>query len=276
MGRVDGKVALVTGAARGQGRSHARRLAEEGADIIAVDVCRDIETVEYAGARPEELKETAAQVEALDRRIVTREVDTRDFAGVQQAVQDGVSEFGRIDIVVANAGILTMARCWEITDEQWDTIVDVNLKGVWHAAKAAIPTMIEQGDGGSIIMTSSIAGLGPLPGMAHYGAAKHGVTGLARTMANELAEYSIRVNSVHPTSVHTPMIDNETIYRAFRPDLDNPTLEDAKVGFATLNKLPIPWVEPVDISNAVLYLASDEARYVTGVQLPVDGGWTQR
>jgi SDR family mycofactocin-dependent oxidoreductase len=276
MGRVEGKVALVTGAARGQGRSHARRLAEEGADIIAVDICRDVETVPYRGATPEDLKETASQIEALDRRVMAREVDTRDLAGLQTAVDDGVAEFGRLDIVVANAGILTMARCWEITDEEWDTILDINLKGVWHTAKAAIPTLIEQGSGGSIILTSSIAGLGPLAGMAHYGAAKHGVTGLARTMANELAEYSIRVNSVHPTAVLTPMIDNEALYRAFRPDLDQPTLEDAKVGFATLNKLPIPWVEPVDISNAVLYLASDEARYVTGAQLPVDAGWTQR
>jgi SDR family mycofactocin-dependent oxidoreductase len=276
MGRVKGKVALVTGAARGQGRSHALRLAQEGADIIAVDVCRDVETVEYPGATAADLKETAAQVEALDRRIVVQEVDTRDFVGLAHAVQDGAAEFGGIDIVVANAGILTMARCWEITDEQWDTIIDVNLKGVWHTAKAAIPIMIEQGRGGSIIMTSSIAGLGPLAGMAHYGAAKHGVVGLARTMANELAEYSIRVNSVHPTSVFTPMIDNETIYRAFRPDLENPTLEDANAGFATLNKLPIPYVEAVDVSNAVLYLASDEARYVTGIQLPVDAGWSQR
>jgi SDR family mycofactocin-dependent oxidoreductase len=276
MGRVEGKVALVTGAARGQGRSHALRLAQEGADIVAVDVCADIATVPYRGSTTEDLKETVTQVEALDRRVVARVADTRDLPALQEAVATAVSEFGRLDIVVANAGILSMARCWEITDDEWNTIVDINMKGVWHTAKAAIPTMIEQGTGGSIILTSSIAGIGPLAGMAHYGAAKHGVTGLARTMANELAEYNIRVNSVHPTAVLTPMIDNEALYRAFRPDIESPTLEDAKVGFATLNKLPIPWVEPVDISNAVLYLASDEARYVTGVQLPVDAGWSQR
>lgn len=276
MGRVEGKVAFVTGAARGQGRSHALRLAQEGADIIAVDICRDVQTVPYPGATAEDLDETVAQVEALDRRIIASQADVRDLGALHEAVTAGVAEFGRLDIVVANAGILSMAPAWEITDEAWDTVVDINLKGVWHTAKAAIPTLIEQGEGGSIILTSSIAGLGPLAGMTHYAAAKHGVTGLARNMSNELAQYSIRVNSIHPTTVHTPMIDNPALYQAFRPDLDNPTLEDAREGFATLNKLPVPWVEPIDVSNAVLFLASDEARYITGAQLPVDAGWTQR
>lgn len=276
MGRVEGKVALVTGAARGQGRSHALRLAQEGADIIAVDICRDVETVPFAGATADDLKETVAQVEALDRRIVHREADVRDFSALEEAVSAGMAEFGRIDILSANAGILSLAPSWEITEEQWDTVVDINMKGVWLAAKAVIPTMIEQGEGGSIILTSSIAGLGPLAGMTHYAASKHGVTGLARNMANELAEYRIRVNSVHPTTVLTAMIDNPALYKAFRPDLDEPTLDDAKAGFASLNKLPIPFVDPIDISNAVLFLASDEARYITGVQLPVDAGWTQR
>lgn len=276
MGRVEGKVALVTGAARGQGRSHALRLAQEGADIIAVDICRDVETVPFTGATAEELKETVAQVEALDRRIVARHADVRDFSALQEAVSAGVAELGRIDILSANAGILSIAPAWEITEEQWDTVVDVNMKGVWQAAKAVIPRMIEQGEGGSIILTSSVAGLGPLAGMTHYAASKHGVTGLARNMANELAEHNIRVNSVHPTTVLTPMIDNPAIYKVFRPDLEDPTFEDAKVGFGSLNKLPIPYVDPVDISNAVLFLASDEARYITGAQLPVDAGWTQR
>jgi SDR family mycofactocin-dependent oxidoreductase len=276
MGRIEGKVALITGAARGQGRSHAVRLAEEGAEIIAIDICSEVATVPYPGASPEDMKQTVAMVEALDRRIVARQADVRSFHEVKRALDDGLAEFGHVDIVVANAGVLSIGPGWEITEEEWDNVVGVNLKGVWQTAKAAIPHMIERGRGGSIIMTSSIAGLGPLNGMTHYTASKHGVTGLARNLALELAAHSIRVNSVHPTTVNSPMINNQIIYKAFRPDLEDPTEEQAREGFATLTKLPIPYVEPQDISNAVLWLASEEARYVTGAQIPVDAGWSVR
>jgi SDR family mycofactocin-dependent oxidoreductase len=251
-------------------------LAEEGADIIAVDVCSDIDTVPYPGSTSEDLAQTVAAVEALDRRIFAKEADVRSFTALKAVFDEGAAELGDVDIVVANAGILSIAPGWEVTDEQWDTVVDINLKGVWHAAKAAIPGMIERGNGGSIIMTSSIAGLGPLAGMTHYAASKHGVTGLCRNLAHELAAHSIRVNSVHPTTVNTPMIKNQAIFNIFRPDLENPTEAEAHEGFASLTQMPIPYVEPVDISNAVLWLASDEARYVTGAQIPVDAGWTVR
>lgn len=275
-GRVEGKVALITGAARGQGRSHAVRLAEEGADIIALDVCEDIATSVIPLATEDDLAETAKLVEDLDRRIVTRKADVRDLAALQSVVDDGLSEFGHIDIVSANAGIADFGEAHELTEQQWDEMLAVNITGVWKTCRAVIPAMIEAGNGGSIVLTSSTAGLMGLANTAHYTTAKHGVVGLMRTLANELAPHMIRVNSVHPTTVATDMILNDSTYALFRPDLDNPTLEDAKESFVGLNMLPIPWVEPRDISNAVLWLASDEARYVTGVALPIDAGSTQK
>jgi SDR family mycofactocin-dependent oxidoreductase len=271
MGRVEGKVALITGAARGQGRSHALRLAEEGADIIAVDVCSQLDTVPYAMATEADLEETAKQVEDRDRRILTRQADVRDLGQLQAAVADGVSEFGHVDIICANAGILSASPAWEISEETWQEMIDVNLTGVWKTVKAVIPRMIEQGSGGSIILTSSTAGLIAFGNLAHYTAAKHGVTGLMRTLAVELAPHRIRVNSVHPTTVDTDMIQNSLVYQLFlgRPDASR---ADAEVAMKGLNALPIPWVEAVDISNAVLYLASDEARYVTGTTHLVDAG----
>ncbi|EME57002.1 MULTISPECIES: mycofactocin-coupled SDR family oxidoreductase [Rhodococcus] len=273
-GRVEGKVAFVTGAARGQGRSHAVRLAEEGADIIAVDICADIDTVTpyYPLATEAELKETVRQVEALGRRIVARTADVRDLDGLQAAFDAGVAELGRIDIVVANAGIATYGRSWELTADQWRDMIDVNLTGVYHTAKVAIPTMIEAGRGGSIMFTSSIGGLKGIQQVGHYVAAKHGIVGLMRTMANELGPYRVRVNTIHPTNVATIMIQNPGTYGMFVPDDPEPTQEKAMPGFMSLNTLPVPWVESADISSAVLYLASDEARYVTGVALPVDAG----
>jgi SDR family mycofactocin-dependent oxidoreductase len=271
-GRVEGKVAFITGAARGQGRSHAIRLAQEGADIIAVDLCAQIDTVPYGMATPADLEETVKAVEALDRRIVAAQADVRDYGALKKALDDGVAQLGRLDIVSANAGIFSMGTLAELTDQQWQDMIDVNLTGVWHAAKAAIPHLIEQGTGGSIVLTSSAAGLEGMPNIGHYVSAKHGVVGLMRTLALELAPHSIRVNSVHPTTVNTDMIQNETTYRMFRPDLENPTAKDAEDAFTSINALPIPWVEPVDISNAVLFLASDEARYITGVTLPIDAG----
>jgi SDR family mycofactocin-dependent oxidoreductase len=272
-GRVAGKVAFITGAARGQGRSHAIRLAQEGADIIAVDLLADVPGIPYAGATEADLAETVKQVESLDRRIVATKADVRDFAALKAAVDDGVAQLGGLDIVSANAGIGTSPhKSWEIDDDTWQTMIDINLTGVWHAAKAAIPHLIEGGNGGSIILTSSAAGLQAYENIAHYVSAKHGVVGLMRTLALELAPYSIRVNSIHPTQVDTPMIQNEATYKLFRPDLEHPTREDFAPASQSVNALPIPWVEPVDISNAVLFLASDEGRYITGVTLPVDAG----
>jgi SDR family mycofactocin-dependent oxidoreductase len=272
-GRVAGKVAFITGAARGQGRSHAIRLAQEGADIIAVDICEDVPGIPYPGPTEADLAETAKQVEALDRRIVATKADVRDYPALKAAVDDGVAQLGRLDIVSANAGIgASPVKAWEMDDSTWQTMLDINLTGVWHAAKAAIPHLIEGGNGGSIILTSSAAGLQAYENIAHYVSAKHGVVGLMRTLALELAPYMIRVNSIHPTQVDTDMIQNEATYRLFRPDLEHPTRDDFATASQSVNALPIPWVEPVDISNAVLFLASDEGRYITGVTLPVDAG----
>jgi SDR family mycofactocin-dependent oxidoreductase len=271
-GRVAGKVAFITGAARGQGRSHAIRLAQEGADIIAVDVCEDMPGIPYPGATEADLDETVKAVEALDRRIVARKADVRDYAGLKAALDDGVAQLGRLDIVSANAGIGSSPHpSWELDEPTWQTMIDVNLTGVWHTTKATIPHLIAN-KGGSIILTSSAAGLQAYENIAHYVSAKHGVVGLMRTLALELAPHSIRVNSIHPTQVDTPMIQNEATWRLFRPDLEHPTEADFAPASQAVNALPIPWVDPVDISNAVLFLASDEARYVTGVTFPVDAG----
>jgi SDR family mycofactocin-dependent oxidoreductase len=272
-GRVAGKVAFITGAARGQGRSHALRLAQEGADIIAVDLCGQIGTVPYPMASEADLAETVKEIEALDRRIVATQADVRDYAAVKAAVEDGVAQLGRLDIVAANAGIFSFGALEELDDTTWQDMIDVNLTGVWHAAKAAIPHLRASG-GGSIILTSSTAGLMAIPHIGHYTSAKHGVVGLMRTLALELAPDMIRVNSVHPTAVDTDMIQNSATYELFASDLPEAERTREVVGarFAELNALPIPWVEAVDISNAVLWLASDEARYVTGVTLPIDAG----
>ena len=275
-GRVQGKVAFITGAARGQGRSHAIRLAQEGADIIAVDVCEDVATVPYHGATQADLAETVKAVEALDRRIVASKADVRDYASLKKALDDGVAQLGRLDIVSANAGIFSTAPTAELTEEEWGQMIDINLSGVWRTCKAAIPQLIEAGNGGSIIITSSGAGLKGFPNFAHYVSAKHGVVGLMRTLALELAPHSIRVNSLHPTNVNTDMIQNEAMYHLFVPGSENPTREEFASVSQSMQALPIPWVEPVDISNAVLFLASDEGRYITGVTFPVDAGMTQK
>jgi SDR family mycofactocin-dependent oxidoreductase len=211
-------------------------------------------------------------VEALDRRIVARRADVRDLAGLQTAFDEGLAEFGHVDTVVANAGIATYGKAWELTGEQWKDMVDVNLTGVFHTAKVAIPSMIEAGRGGSILFTSSIGGLKGIQNVAHYVACKHGIVGLMRTLANELGPHSIRVNTIHPTNVDTIMIQNPGTWAMFSPGDPEPSQEKAMPGFMSLNTLPVPWIESVDISNAVLFLASDEARYVTGVTFPVDAG----
>ena len=272
-GRVEGKVAFITGAARGQGRAHAVRLAEEGADIIAVDICADVESVAYDLPTEDDLAETVRQVEALDRRIVATKADVRDFNALKKAVDDGVAQLGRLDIVSANAGIGSSAySAWEIPEAVWQEMLDINLTGVWKTCKAAIPHMIDGGRGGCIVLTSSAAALRTYANIAHYGSAKHGVVGLMRTLALELGEHNIRVNSLHPTQVDTPMIMNDAAFKLFRPDLDEPGREDLAEPSQAMHVLPVPWAEPVDISNALLFLASEEGRYITGVTLPVDAG----
>lgn len=271
-GRVAGRVALVTGAARGQGRSHAVRLAEEGASIIAVDACAPIDGIEYPLSTAEDLKETQELVEAHDARVVTAVADVRDQDALDAAVRAGISEFGRLDVVCANAGVSSFGKVWELSDAQWQNLLDVNLTGVWRTVKAAVPAMIEAGNGGSLILTASFAANKGVPNIGHYVTSKHGVVGLMRTLAVELAEHRIRANTVNPSSVGTGMFFNEQTYGFFRPDLENPGRDDMAEVAQTLNTFPVPWMEPVDISNAVVYLASDEARYVTGAQFAIDAG----
>jgi SDR family mycofactocin-dependent oxidoreductase len=267
-GRVAGKVAFVTGAGRGQGRSHAIRLAEEGADIIAVDICKDYETVGYGMSTEADLAETVKAVEALDRRIVAAPADVRDAAALKRVLDDGVAQLGKLDIVCANAGICTVQGWDEVTPQVWQDTLDTNLTGVWNTMVAAAPHLIANG-GGSIICTSSTAGIKGLPFLAPYVAAKHGVVGIAKTMANELARHKIRVNTVHPTGVNTPMVVG-------LGGLDPLIERDPNLGPIFMNTLPIESVEPRDISNAVLFLASDEAQYVTGLEFTVDAGNTIR
>jgi (+)-trans-carveol dehydrogenase len=272
-GRVEGKVAFISGAARGQGRAHAVRLAQEGADIIAVDICKQIDSVAIPLSTPEDLAETADLVKGHNRRIYTAEVDVRDYAALKAAVDAGVEQLGRLDIIVANAGIGNGGNTLDKTSEEdWTDMIDVNLGGVWKTVKAGVPHILSGGRGGSIILTSSVGGLKAYPHTGHYVAAKHGVVGLMRTFAVELGQHMIRVNSVHPTNVNTPLFMNEPTMKLFRPDLENPGPEDLKVIAQMMHTLPVGWVEPEDVSNAVLFLASDEARYITGVTLPIDAG----
>jgi SDR family mycofactocin-dependent oxidoreductase len=272
-GRMDGKVAFVTGAARGQGRSNAVRLAQEGADIIAVDICRKFEASAADGATPEDLEVTAGLVKDAGGRVVTAEVDVRDFDALRAAVDGGVEQLGRLDVVVANAGISTTARKLHEADEAlWQEMIAVNLSGVWKTVKAGVPHILKGARGGSIILTSSVAGFKAYPHLGHYVAAKHGVIGLMRSFAVELGQRMIRVNAILPTHVNTPLLMNEATYRAFRPELEDPGPDDLAAVCQTFHVLPIPWVTSEDISNAVLFLASDEARYITGVALPVDAG----
>jgi (-)-trans-carveol dehydrogenase len=271
VGRVAGKVAFITGAARGQGREHAVRLAEEGADIIGVDVCADIEGVGYPGATEADLDETAALVEKSGRRVVTAKADVRDADSLTAAVERAVAEVGPIDIVVANAGISgTPAPAAMIERSAWQTMLDINLTGVWQTVAAALPHMTN--GGGSIILVSSMLGLRGGGYMAHYASAKHGLVGLMHSLANELAPQWIRVNSIHPGNIRTPMLDNEQFRRMMRPDLPEPTVDDAGEVVGQFHMLPKALIEPRAVSNAVLFLASDEAQYITGAALPIDAG----
>lgn len=270
MGKLDGKVAFITGAARGQGRSHAIKLAEEGADIIAVDICSQIESVEYDMATPEDLAETVRLVEALDRRIFAQQADVRDLAALEKAVKEGEVTVGPIDIILANAGIAPIGLSGD-REQPFLDVIDVNLTGVYNTVIAAVPSLIAK-QAGSIVLTSSTQGLKGTGGNGGagtgYAAAKHGVVGLMRSFANWLSPQNIRVNSIHPTGVATPMIQNPVLEKVFA---DNPGSGDA-----VKNLMPVPWVEAIDISNAIAFLVSDDARYITGVTLPVDAGFNAR
>jgi (+)-trans-carveol dehydrogenase len=273
MARFDGSVALITGAARGQGRSHAIRLAQEGADIIALDVMEDYATVGYGMATDADMKQTVALVEETGQRILSFKADVRERSEVTSIVDEALEKFGHIDIVCANAGIGPSGfKFWDLPETQWDDTLETNLKGVWTTCAAVVPAMIARAQGGSIIVTSSGAALKAPPNMADYNSAKLGIIGLMKSMANELAEHYIRVNAVCPTACATDMLLNDSCYRLFRPDLDNPTKEDCIEGFRSLHPIPEPWVEPADVSNAVAWLASSEARYVTGSVIPIDLG----
>lgn len=269
-GRLEGKVALVTGAARGIGRACALRLAEEGADVTCLDLAGSVDTVPYPGASPEDLEATAREVRAIGRSALAQQGDVRSEASMAQAVEATVSELGGLDVVVAAAGIDSWGAAWELSTQQWQAMLDVNLTGVWQTAKAAAPIMREQRSG-AMIFIGSVLSHRANKDFAHYTAAKHGVLGLVRAFALELAEFSVRVNSVDPTVVHTEMVMNPE-YVDHLVGHEGATMDEVKAHYATWNRMPVPWLEPVDIANAALFLASEEARYITGVALPVDLG----
>ena len=270
MGKLEGQVAFITGGARGQGRAHAVRLAQEGADVVVVDICQQLQSVGYPMSTREDLDETVRQVKDLGRGVVAHEADVRDVGALQQAFDDGVAQLGAVTIVVANAGIGPGG--FASADQQWDEVMDVNLKGVWNTGRVAIPSMVDNGRGGAIVLTSSTGGLtgspSIVPGMLGYTAAKHGVIGLMRSWANYLAPHNIRVNSVAPTTVRTPMANDGDVSLIVKhvPELAN----------SLTNAMPVEAVEAMDVANAVAWLASDDARYVTGTVIPVDAGNVNR
>lgn len=271
MGKFDGKVVLITGGARGQGRSHALTFAKEGADVAFCDIASQIDTVPYPMSRPADLDETVKLVEELDRRCVGVTADVRDRGAVEAFAERARTELGRIDFLLANAGIFSFSTIAEMDETTWTHMIDTNLTGVFHAMRAVLPTMIEQ-NYGRIVATSSMAGKMGFANVGHYCAAKWGVIGLVKSLAMEVGGNGITVNAICPTSVDTTMIQNEAAYRLFLPDAENPTREDAAPAFQTLNAIPVPWIEAVDISNAMAFLCSDEARYITGETIAVAAG----
>lgn len=272
MSELQGHVAFITGAARGQGRNHAVRLAREGMDIVAVDVCKQIDTVPYPMATPADLAETVRLVESEGRKVVSAEVDVRDLAALEEAAQTGMEAFGRLDVVVANAGISSPAPTLEMTEADWENMIDVNLTGVWKTVRATVPHVTAGGRGGSLVLISSLAAMVANPNTAHYSAAKAGVVALMKVLAKELAPQGIRVNTIHPTTVATDMILNEATYRLFRPDVEEPTRADFEKAALTLNRLPVAALDSDDITEAVLYLVRPSGRYVTGTTHLVDAG----
>ena len=273
---LEGRVAFVTGAARGQGRAHAVRLASEGADIVAVDVCGPVsDTITYPAATSEDLAETASAVEATGRKVLAREVDIRDLAAQQQLVADTIEQFGRLDVVVANAGVLSWGRMFEMSEDQWDTVIDVNLNGTWRTLRATVPAMIEAGNGGSIIVVSSSAGLKATPGNSHYAASKHGLVAITNSLALEVGEYGIRVNSIHPYSIDTPMVEPDammeifgkypTYIHSFSPMPFHPVNHEGKKGLQE-------FMTAEEVSDVVTWLASDASATISGSQIAVDRG----
>jgi SDR family mycofactocin-dependent oxidoreductase len=273
---LEGRVALITGAARGQGRAHAVRLASEGADIIAIDVCKPVsDSITYPMPTADDLAETVRLVEATGRKVLAREVDIRDLAAQQQLVADGIEQFGRLDIVVANAGVLSWGRIWEMSEEQWDTVIDINLNGTWRTIRAAVPAMIEAGNGGSIVIVSSSAGTKATPGNAHYAASKHGLVALTNALAIEAGEFGIRVNSIHPYSIDTPMVEPEAMMKifaefpaflhSFSPMPFKPVAHDGKPGLQE-------FMTAEEVSDVVAWLAGDGSATISGSQIAVDRG----
>ncbi|MGE0215615.1 mycofactocin-coupled SDR family oxidoreductase [Mycolicibacterium sp.] len=272
MKRLAGKVALVTGAARGQGRAHAVRLAQEGATIIATDLCEQMDNVGYALASEEDLRETERLVEEHDQRCMAVKADARDADRMEEVVAQAINEFGRIDVLAVNHGIL-IAESWDNWNQKdWNDTIDTNLTGVWNATRPVLPHMVAQ-NSGSIIFTASVSGLLGQVGMLPYNAAKHGVVGLMRSLSATMGPYNVRVNTVCPGNVGSPMLLNDMVATMFAGGAPGATVEDIKFPAQAMNLLPVPWVEPVDVSNAVLFLASDEARYITGINLTVDAGF---
>lgn len=272
MGKLDGKVALITGGARGQGRSHAVTFAREGADIVICDLAAQIGTVPYAMSNTDDLNETVKLVEEQDRRCIAMRADVRDTAQIRSVVDTALAEFGQLDILIANAGIVAPVPLVDISDQAWSDMVETDLTGVFKSIRAVAPHMIERRSG-RIIATSSMVGKTGVPGLAHYVAAKWGVIGLVKSAALEFGQYGITVNAVCPTNVDTNMIQNPAMYALFAPDIKNPTREDVIPGFTSLNALPVPWVQVQDISEGMLYLAAESGRYVTGETLTIAAGW---
>jgi SDR family mycofactocin-dependent oxidoreductase len=274
IGPLEGKVALVTGAARGQGRSHAVRLAREGADIVALDICAPVsETIRYRHATPEDLAATVHAIEEQGRKVLAREVDIRDSAALAELVNDGFEQFGRLDVVVANAGVLSWGRLWELTDEQWETVIGVNLSGTWRTLRAAIPAMIKADNGGSIVVVSSATGLRATPGNGHYSVSKQGLVALTDSLAVELGEYGIRVNSIHPYAVQTPMIDTDSMMGIFdkHPHF-LPSLPPVPLRRSTSVDGDLQYLAPEEVSDVVAWLAGDGAANISGSQIAIDGG----
>jgi SDR family mycofactocin-dependent oxidoreductase len=268
-----GRTALVTGAARGQGRSHAIRLADEGANVAILDICGDLKSPAYPGATESDLADTVRAIERTGRAAFARITDVRDYDELQRHIDDAVDQLGPIDIVSVNAGIFPPgAKTWELSPEQWREVIDVNLTGCFNTARAVVPQMRQAGKGGSVIFTSSAVGVRAVENCADYVASKAGVIGLMKVMALELGRDKIRVNAVCPSIVGTDMIWNDSLYALFRPDLAHPTIADVEPLFRANTVLDTPWVDPIDVSEAVVWLASDAARYVTGIVLPVDAG----
>jgi SDR family mycofactocin-dependent oxidoreductase len=275
-GALDGRVAFITGAARGQGRAHAIRLASEGADIVAIDICGPVsDSITYPPATAEDLAETVRAVEATGRKVLAREVDIRDGAALREVVADGVEQFGRLDILVANAGVLSWGRLWELTEDQWDTVIEVNLSGTWRTIRAVVPAMIEAGNGGSIIIVSSSAGLKATPGNGHYAASKHGLVALTNSLALEVGEYGIRVNSIHPYSIDTPMIERDAMmavfakHRSFLYSFAPMPLNPKDIGGTRHRN---EFMAPEEVSDVVAWLAGDGSATLSGAQIPVDRG----